>query len=531
MLNIIKNTLKIICELTGSNSSFLLENDAGINKLISSYALTNNLKFQKSFMEYLEKENPQKSELKGSSQILSLMGEYGLESYYFKDLIVKGKGIYLLLFAAKVKNYNIGNIKVINNLARFLRKELTDNLIGKDTFVENDISQINIPFDKFFELAFDYVNDLIFSLDKDGRFIKINPSAESHLNYNPIEIKSKHFIDLVSMKKSRQTVKSFSEIIRRKSRVTFSTVLVSKFGKEIELEITASPYLNGKNIEGLILTGKNITELQTLGQKIKDSETKLIEAQRIISIERMRSKRQKAFLDEMNKMKKDFISNISHELRTPLASIIGFTETIYSEPNMDYELRNEFIQIILNEGKRLAKLVNELLDISHFEETTLKIVKSSFNISNLIHESIKNNQTNINKRRIVLSHEIQDENVILNGDKEKIFQVIDSILKNSIKYTGEEGRIYISSQSLFREFEISFSDTGIGIPENDLKTIFQKFQRINFIDKNSEETGLSLVLIKQIVDLHKGFISIQSNENKGTSVIVKFPRELNSSIN
>ncbi len=531
MLNIIKNTLEIICELTGSNSCFLLESDTGINKLISSYAQATSLKFQKSFIEYLEIENPQKSELKRSSKILNLMGEYILESYYFKDLIIKGKGIYLLLFASKEKNYTIDNIKVINNLVKLLKAEMTNNLIGIDTFLENDISLINFHFDKFFELAFDSVNDLIFFLDKDGQFLKINPSAASLLNYNSNEIKSMHFIDILSMKKSRQSVKSFSEIIKRKSTVIFSTVLISKFGKEIKLEITATPFLKGKNIEGLIMCGKNVTDLQSIAQKIKDSETKLIEAQRIISVERMRSKRQKAFLEEMNKMKKDFISNISHELRTPLASIIGFTETIYSEPNMDNEMRNEFIQIILNEGKRLAKLVNELLDISHFEETSIKIVKSSFNISNLILESIKNNQTNINKKRIFLSHEIQEENVILNGDNEKIYQVIDSILKNSIKYTNEEGRIYITSQILFREFEISINDTGIGIPENDLKTIFQKFQRINFIDKDSEETGLSLVLIKQIVDLHKGFISIQSKENKGTSVIVKLPMELNSSIN
>ncbi len=531
MLNIIKNTLHIICELTNSNSAFLLESNNGINKIISSYTQSKSLIFQKSFLEYLKKECPQKSELKRSSKIIDIMGEYFFESYYSKDLVLKPKKICLLLFASKKNNYTKDKINIINNLAKLLKKDLATILAGIDNFQKNDISKINFPFDVIFELAFDSVNDLIFFLDKDGRFLNINPSAVSHLNYNLNEIKSKHFIDIVSTKKSGQLVKSFSEIIRQKSRVTFSTVLISKFFKEIELEVIATPFLNGNNIEGLILYGKNITELQSYAQKMKDSETKLIEAQRIISIERMRSKRQKAFLEEMNKMKKDFISNISHELRTPLASIIGFTETIYSEPNMDNEMRNEFIQIILNEGKRLAKLVNELLDISHFEETSIKIIKSSFNISNLMLEAIKNNQTNINKKKIILSHEIQDENVILNGDKEKIFQVIDSILKNSIKYTEEEGRIYITSQSLFREFEISISDTGIGIPENNLKTIFQKFQRINFIDKNTEETGLSLVLIKQIVDLHKGFISIQSNENKGTSVIVKFPRELNSSIN
>lgn len=102
---------------------------------------------------------------------------------------------------------------------------------------------------------------------------------------------------------------------------------------------------------------------------------RLLEANRLVSIEKQRSKRQKTILTELNRMKSEFVSNISHELRTPLASIIGFSETISSDPNMPTEMRNEFNEIILNEGKRLAKLINEMLDISRLEGGQIELFK------------------------------------------------------------------------------------------------------------------------------------------------------------
>ncbi|HUX60850.1 MAG TPA: PAS domain-containing sensor histidine kinase, partial [Ignavibacteriaceae bacterium] len=317
----------------------------------------------------------------------------------------------------------------------------------------------------------------------------------------------------------------------KKKTISFETIFISKFGNEIRYEIKCKPIYKDDELTGVIGTGRNISELRMYEDKLNDLETKLKEAQRIIAIERQRSKRQKSFLDEMNNMKSDFVSNISHELRTPLASIIGFSETITSDSSMPDEMKTEFINIILNEGKRLAKLVNDLLDISRFEDDNIFVVKSEFDIIAVLKEVINLNRSAINKKNITLTSEIFDENIILNADKGKIFLVLDSIIKNAIKQTQNNGRIIITAQSLYKEFEITVSDTGVGIPETEMHSIFKKFQRVKFLDQTPEDTGLNLVFIKQIVDLHKGFIAIQSEINRGTTVIIKLPRDLTSSIN
>ena len=101
-----------------------------------------------------------------------------------------------------------------------------------------------------------------------------------------------------------------------------------------------------------------------------------------------------------------------------------------------------------------------------------------------------------------------------------------ALLNNSIKFTPAGGRITISGQSLYKEFEIIFSDTGVGIPEKDLPNIFQKFYRVNRPGTEIPGTGLGLVFVKQIVDLHKGLITVESEIDKGTSFVIKLPKGL-----
>jgi signal transduction histidine kinase len=219
------------------------------------------------------------------------------------------------------------------------------------------------------------------------------------------------------------------------------------------------------------------------------------------------------------------VSNISHELRTPLASIIGFSETISSDLNMPDNMRNEFNEIILNEGKRLAKLINEMLDISRLEGGRIELSESDFDIIKLLEEVIESNREALETKEIILTKELPAEPVIIKGDKEKISKVLNNILNNSVKFTPLKGRIIISALGLYKEIEITISDTGIGIPEKDIPYIFQKFYRVSRPGTEIPGTGLGLVFVKQIVDLHKGFISIQSEVNKGTTVILKLPKD------
>ncbi len=536
MLKIIKSTLDLIFDQSQSCCGFLIKAERGSYEILSSlpHVKKDFADLNDSVLRFLKKENPSFAQLKKSKLLIELANRDDLHSIFINEFKISGAdniSFYLFLFSKEEKYFNKNKSSSFKLPLDLLHKELEKHFAAAANR-EEIIQPIDFEFYKNnFDPLCEVSNEFCFLLDREGYFIKINPCGASALDYEPQEMTGMHFIDLVSAKVKSETVKSFGDMIGTKSTAFFNSTFISKLGNEIMLDIIIKPLIKNGGIEGIIGAGKNITGFNSFKEKIKNLESKLLEAERIISTERMRSKRQKAFLDELNKMKMDFISNISHELRTPLASIIGFTETIFSEPDMESAMRNEFIETILTEGKRLAKLVNELLDISRFDNSKLEIAKSEFNITDLLNEVINANVKKIAEKNITLTRDLHDENVILNADKEKVFQALDGIIKNAVKYTSDDGRIYISSQSLFKEFEIIVSDTGAGISEKDLDSIFKKFQRVKFLDQEIEDTGLSLVFIKQIVDLHKGFITVQSNEKKGTSVIIKLPRELKSSIN
>ena len=255
--------------------------------------------------------------------------------------------------------------------------------------------------------------------------------------------------------------------------------------------------------------------------ELSELKPKLVEAERLIALERARSSHQKMMLDEVNQMKSEFVSNISHELRTPLASIVGFSETIASDPNMPVEMRNEFNLIILNEGKRLAKLINDVLDLSRMETGRIVINKSKVNIVKLIQRMINNNRGLVDAKNLSLTTELPSDEIIIEVDEERLLQALDSLMDNAIKFTSEGGRIKVILNNLYREVEIIITDTGIGIPRKDIPFLFQKFYKVNRPDSDIPGAGMGLVFVKQIVDLHKGLINIQSEPNKGTSVLIK----------
>jgi len=184
-------------------------------------------------------------------------------------------------------------------------------------------------------------------------------------------------------------------------------------------------------------------------------------------------------------------------------------------------MRNEFNLIILNEGKRLAKLINDVLDLSRMETGRIAINKSKVNIVKLLRRMIDNNKTLIDSKNLILTFEAPYDEITIEVDEERLLQALDSLIENSIKFTNEGGRIKVILNNLYREIEIVITDTGIGIPEKDLPFLFQKFYTVNRPDSDISGAGMGLVFVKQIVDLHKGLINIQSEPNKGTSVLIK----------
>ncbi len=364
--------------------------------------------------------------------------------------------------------------------------------------------------------------DFIFVLGENGAFLSVNTNGALNLEYHPEEMIGKHFLEFIEESYRTEVAKSFQEILRSNKVVSFDAHFISKYGKSIIFEINAKTTSEGDKLTGVLGIGRNITIKRMEQEKMRDLNNKLIEANRIISIERDRAKQKISILEELNRLKNEFVSNISHELRTPLASIIGFSETIQSDPHMPEAMRMEFNQIILNEATRLAKLINDVLDISKIEEGKIELVKEEFNLVETVKSIAEQFKDKIEGKGLAFWYEVPKHSVTIYADKERIQQVFENILSNAVKFT-ENGRITLLAQNLYKEFEVIITDTGLGIPKKDMPFIFQKFYRVSRPGSEIPGTGLGLALVKQIVDLHKGYISILSEENKGTTVVIKLP--------
>jgi PAS domain S-box-containing protein len=377
---------------------------------------------------------------------------------------------------------------------------------------------------KKIEAIFDLEEDLIVILNKAGLITKINANGVLTLEYKEEDLLNHHIIDFIASKNKTEIMKAFNEILEGKQDQSFEASFYSYRGNEILFGINARPLFRDDRMNEIVLVGKNITHIREITDEVETLRIKLMEANRLISIERQRGNQRKSLLEELNKMKSEFVSNISHELRTPLASIIGFAETIALDPDMPDEMRREFNNTILNEGKRLARLINDVLDISKLEGGEIYIANIQFDFISMINEAIDANTKSAQAKNITLTRELPEEEVIIEADKERISQIIGRLLNNAVKFTGEQGRIKVIVKNLFKEIEIIISDTGIGIPETDLPFIFQKFYRVNRPGTEIAGTGLGLVFVKQIIDLHQGFITVQSEVGKGTTFAIKLPK-------
>ncbi len=539
MIKHIRDTLESIGKLSQSSAGYLLKFDSLRNEVLSSFggSKDNLISLNELLLKLQNSGKSISEEIKDSTSYKELARLHSCCSVFVKELFSgrnNGNSYFMLLFSKDKNNFSEQILSpvtpMIDDLSDLVRN-YDGNLQSILTTKPSKLNQASPYYDQLLRSFFEASEDLVFVLDIEGCFINVNEYGAACLDYEVSELLGSHLIELVASRNKSVLAKSFQKILEEDKLVTFEAVLLSKFGNEIIFQLNCKSIRNDENVIGVIGVGKNITELRNYEEKIHDLNLRLIEANRIVSVERQRSKRQKAILTELNRMKSEFISNISHELRTPLASIIGFSETISSDPNMPDEMKMEFNNIILNEGKRLAKLINDVLDISRLEGGQIALTKSEFDIVKLIEEAISVNQKLIEEKEIILRKELPSEAVVLNADKEKIFRVFTSLINNASKYTPLKGRIVIAAQSLYKEFEVTISDTGIGIPEKDLPFIFQKFYRINRPGSEVSGTGLGLVFVKQIVDLHKGFITIQSEINKGTTVILKLPKDSKANIN
>lgn len=397
--------------------------------------------------------------------------------------------------------------------------DITDEVVAKQELEKSE---------KRFHLLIESANDLIFNLNRMGNFTSVNTNGALALGYSPKEIIGKHFLDFILIEKKAEVAQAFQKILTSEEVVVFEATFVTKLEEEVVFEIHCRPIKEDNKIIGVLGFGKNITEIKAIEEKQKQLYARLVEANRLISVERDRAKQQISVLEQVNKLKSDFISNISHELRTPLASIVGFAETISSDPDLSKDLIVEFNEIILSESKRLARLINDFLDFAKMEAGKMDLIRTEFDGVELLLSVVQKLRPDAVVKGVIINTEIPARPVKIFGDKERIEQVYNHLIANAIKFTDKDGRVSVFAQEFPKEFEVIITDTGIGIAEKDVANIFQKFFKVENPGTMNTGTGIGLGLIKQIVDLHGGLITVQSEETKGTTFVVKLPKKSES---
>ena len=228
-------------------------------------------------------------------------------------------------------------------------------------------------------------------------------------------------------------------------------------------------------------------------------------------------------LKDAERQRREFVANVSHELRTPLTSIRTYAETLSDSPDLPVETHADFLNVILNESDRMGKIVSDLLDLSRLDAGG-GIKLEPFSLEKSVREVYTAIALSAERRGQSIDLELQWSMPNIVGDRARIEQVLMNIMTNAIKYTPEGGEINVSCFSVGDYATVVISDTGVGIPKEDIPHVFDRFYRVDKArSRESGGTGLGLSIAYDIIALHGGEIRLESEVGKGSTFTVNLP--------
>lgn len=336
------------------------------------------------------------------------------------------------------------------------------------------------------ETILNYMADGLIAVYKDGRIIHANPKAMEMLDFSNELMIEKKYDELFEQLNNKLTLKYIMDY----NETLIGSESISIY--ESIYNVDYAPFKDeSNNVGGLVLVLKDVTKQQKL-----------------------------------ENMRREFVANVSHELKTPLTSIKSYTETLLDGMLEDRDIAEQFLGVVNSEADRMTRLVRDLLQLSNFDNN-----KTKFNIVH--NDLVKLIKQTIIKLRITAKNKNQKLELFTNYqeltacfDFDRIEQVLLNIISNAIKYTEDYGEIKIYLEKDDDEALIIVKDTGMGIPNEDLSRIFERFYRVD--KARSRElggTGLGLSIAKEIIEAHNGRIEIHSEVNKGTEVQIGIPIE------
>ena len=256
---------------------------------------------------------------------------------------------------------------------------------------------------------------------------------------------------------------------------------------------------NKYNSEEEIQLGSNLLSLQKAIKKMFKKEKSDIE-----------------YLQRLQKMRSQFLANVSHELRTPIFAIQGYIESLLNGGLNDKNVNMRFLEKANQNTLSLSNLLNDLIDISMIESGEMRMSYRYFKVNDLINQVVQENRKIAEDKNLELSYRPAREDLEVFGDKDKLRQVLVNLILNSIKYT-EKGKVEVLIEEENKHAKIIVRDTGIGIPENYLDRIFERFFRIDKARSRSQGgTGLGLAIVKHIIEAHNSKVVVTSKEGEGS---------------
>lgn len=326
------------------------------------------------------------------------------------------------------------------------------------------------------EAIINYMEDGLVAINEEGQVIHHNPKALKLLGFD--EVLDQDIIgDLMSIYNSGKL----------NSGIGTKNV---KYNKRV-LKVNFAPFLDERSVKvGAVFVLQDITEEERL-----------------------------------DNMRREFVANVSHELKTPLTSIKSYTETILDGVE-DSELQRTFLEVVNTEADRMSRLVRDLLELSNFDSDAVRLKKNEYDLNQMINSCVFKVKVTADQKRQTIIKQLPEKAMIAVIDYDKIEQVVLNILSNAIKYTGDEGQIEIDLRvgETSEWFDIVVIDTGMGIPEEDLERIYERFYRVDKARSRAlGGTGLGLSIAKEIIEAHRGKITITSEYGSGTKVTISLP--------
>ncbi len=318
-----------------------------------------------------------------------------------------------------------------------------------------------------------------------GNIVLVNKALKELLSITT-EAKGKSTMEIVR----NIDVQNIIDSVLKKQKAVKSRELLLFEPEEKSLIVHATPIIRDNNTEGAVLVFHDITELRRL-----------------------------------EAVRKDFVANVSHELRTPISNIKGYAETLLEGALNDKKNAKEFLEIIYKDSDRLAALINDILDLSKIESGRSVFQFKEEDIKDIIKNALGKFSRAIERKSIKIRTDIPDDKLKVTADANSISQVLHNLIDNAVKYTPDKGEITLSVKDESPFIKVEVSDTGIGIPQEHITRIFERFYRVDKArSKEAGGTGLGLSIVKHIIQSHNGEVSVTSQPGKGSAFSFTLPK-------